>query len=187
MIGSRCQSATCIDSPRILARVSLTAVGQLLLSGQSGSWTATCSRRLRRTGGWVAEPEDVAAQYERLLAIERDRRRKVEQLEPLLATIADALDVREIFPKLSAVIQPVIPHATVSLALLTPDGQGVKVRVASNYDVEELPVYRFTDAQEAIGAGWRSFIGYDCTVLEEGVTRIQTSPPGVEPLAFVDL
>jgi transcriptional regulator with GAF, ATPase, and Fis domain len=132
-------------------------------------------------------PEDVAAQYEYLLAIERERRRKAEQLEPLLSTIADALDIREIFPKLSDVIQPVIPHATVSLALLTPDGQGVKVRVASNYDVEELPIYRFTDAQEAISAGWRSFIGYDCTVLEEGVTRIQTSPPGIEPVTFVDL
>jgi hypothetical protein len=85
------------------------------------------------------------------------------------------------------VIQPVIPHATVSLALLTPDRQGVKIRVAWNYDVGELPVYRFTSEQEAISAGWRSFIGYDCTVLEEGVTRIQTSPPGIEPPTFVDL
>ena len=135
----------------------------------------------------MPEPEDVAAQYERLLAVERERARRVEQLEPLLSTIADALDVREIFPKLSDVIQPVIPHATVSLALLTPDGQGVKVRVASNYDVGELPIYRFTDAQEAISAGWRSFIGYDCTVLDEGVTRIQTSPPGIDPVTFVDL
>jgi transcriptional regulator with GAF, ATPase, and Fis domain len=131
--------------------------------------------------------DDEAVRYERLLVLERERRRRTEQLEPLLSTIADALDIREIFPRLSDVIQPVIPHVTVSLALLTPDGQGVKIHVASNYDVGELPVYRFTSEQEAISAGWRSFIGYDCTVLEEGVTRILTSPPGVEPPTFVDL
>ncbi len=83
-------------------------------------------------------PEDLTAKYERLLAIERERRRRGDQLEPLLSTIANALDIREIFPQLSDVIQPVIPHATVSLALLTPDGRGVKVRVASNYDVPPL-------------------------------------------------
>jgi transcriptional regulator with GAF, ATPase, and Fis domain len=52
--------------------------------------------------------------------------------------------------------------------------------------VGELPIYRFTSEQEAISTSWRSFLGYDCTVLEEGVTRIQTSPPGVDPV-FVDL
>jgi DNA-binding NtrC family response regulator len=131
--------------------------------------------------------DELTSHYERLLAIERERRRRVEQLEPLLSMIADALDIREIFPTLSNVIQPVIPHVTVSLALLTPDGQGVKIHVASNYEVGELPVYRFTSDQEAITASWRSFIAYDCTVLEEGVTRVQTSPPGVEPPTFVDL
>ena len=132
-------------------------------------------------------PDEVTVRYERLLALERERRRRVEQLEPLLSTIADALDVREIFPKLSDVIQPVIPHVTVSLALLTPDGQGVKIHVASNYDVGELPIYRFTSEQEAISGAWRSFIGYDCAVLDEDVTRVQTSPPGVEPPTFVEL
>jgi transcriptional regulator with GAF, ATPase, and Fis domain len=128
-----------------------------------------------------------ARHYERLLAIERERRQRAERLEPLLSTIADALDIREIFPKLSDVIQPVIAHATVSLALLTPDGKGVRIRVASNWDVGELPIYRFTSDEEAIRAGWRSFIGYDCAVLEEGVTRVQTSPPGIEPPTFVEL
>lgn len=132
------------------------------------------------------EDEDTS-RYERLLAIERERRHRAERLEPLLSTIADALDIREIFPKLSDVIQPVIPHVTVSLALLTPDGQGVKIRVASNWDVGELPIYRFTSDEETIRAGWRSFIGYDCTVMGEGVTRVQTSTPNVDPPTFVEL
>jgi two-component system response regulator HydG len=130
---------------------------------------------------------DPIDRYERLLDAERERRRRLELLEPLLGTIADALDIREIFPKLSDVIQPVVPHVTVSLALLTPDGQGVKIRVASNWDVGELPVYRFTSDREAVSAGWQSFIAYDCEVLQEGVTRVQVSPPGAGEPVFVEL
>ena len=120
----------------------------------------------------------IAAEYERLLALEQERRRRRDSLEALLPTIADALDVRVVFPRLSDVIQEVIPHVTVALALLTPDGLGVKIHVASNYDVGDLPVYRFTNDSETIRANWRAFVGYDCTVLEEGVCRVQTSRPG---------
>lgn len=137
--------------------------------------------------GFPSRPEELSSHYERLLAVEREKRRRTEQLEPLLSTMAEALDIREVFPRLSEVIQPVIPHATVSLALLTPDGQGVRIHVASNYDVGELPVYPFTSGYETVTASWRSFVGYDCTVLEAGVTRVQTSPPGLEPQTFVDL
>ena len=125
--------------------------------------------------------------YERLLAIEQERRRKRVALEALLATIADALDVRVVFPRMSAVIQEVIPHVTVSLALLTPDRLGVKVHVASNYEVGDLPEYRFSTESETIGSNWRSFVAYDCTVLEEGVVRAQTSRPDVAEPVFVEL
>jgi hypothetical protein len=87
---------------------------------------------------------DIVAEYERLLALEEDRRRKRDTLEALLPTIADALDVRVVVTRMSAQIQDVIPHVTVVLALLTPDRGGVKIHVASNYDVGDLPVYRFT-------------------------------------------
>lgn len=129
----------------------------------------------------------VRADYERLLALEQERRRKREALEALLATIADALDVRVVFPRMSAVIQEVIPHVTVSLALLTPDGLGVKVHVASNYEVDDLPEYRFSTEGETIGANWRSFVAYDCTVLEEGVVRARTSGPDAAEPVFVEL
>jgi transcriptional regulator with GAF, ATPase, and Fis domain len=125
--------------------------------------------------------------YERLLALEQQRRRKRDSLEALLPTIADALDVRVVFPRLSDVIQAVIPHVTVSLALVTPDRLGVKIHVASNYDVGDLPVYRFTTEGETIGSTWRSFVAYDCTVLEEGVLRAQTSRPGISPPVFIEL
>ena len=146
----------------------------------------------------MAEPTDrreaagaprlpIAAEYERLLALELERRRRRDSLEALLPTIADALDVRVVFPRLSDVIQEVIPHVTVALALLTPDGLGVKIHVASNYDVGDLPVYRFTNDSETIRSNWRAFVGYDCTVLEEGVCRVQTSRPGEEPPVYAEL
>jgi transcriptional regulator with GAF, ATPase, and Fis domain len=130
---------------------------------------------------------DIVAEYERLLANEQERRRKHDKLEDLLPAIADALDVRLVFQRLSAVIQDVIPHVTVTLALLTPDRLGVKVHVASNWDVGELPVYRFTTEGETIGSGWRSFIAYDCTIVEEGVVRARISPLNAAEPVYVEL
>lgn len=126
-------------------------------------------------------------EYARLLAVEQRRRQRHDKLQDLLPTIADALDIRSVFPRMSDVIQDVIPHVTVSLALLTPDGLGVKLHVASNYDVGELPVYRFTTPGEQIQGGWRSFLAYDCVVIDEGVVRAQTSPQGHDPATFIEL
>jgi hypothetical protein len=134
----------------------------------------------------VSVDADIVAEYERLLALEEDRRRKRDTLEALLPTIADALDVRVVVTRMSAQIQDVIPHVTVALALLTPDRGGVKIHVASNYDVGDLPVYRFTIEGEAIRSSWRAFITYDSSVVEEGVLRVRTSPQDAEP-TFVDL
>jgi hypothetical protein len=110
----------------------------------------------------------IVAEYQRLLALEEDRRRRRDKLEALLPAIADALDIRVVFPRMTSLIQDVIPHVTVALALLTPDRGGVKIHAASNYDVGDLPEYRFTTPGEAIQSSWRSFITYDCNVLEEG-------------------
>ena len=98
----------------------------------------------------------IVAEYRRLLALEQNRRRKRDALEALLPAIADALDVRVVFPRLTSLIQDVIPHVTVALALLTPDRGGVRIHVASNYDVGDLPEYRFTAAGETIQSSWRS-------------------------------
>lgn len=130
---------------------------------------------------------DITTQYARLLALEVARQRRRDRLEPLLATIAEALDIREVFPRLSDVIQPVVAHVTVSLALLTADGQGVKIHVASNYPVGDLPVYRFTGDGEAITSAWKSFLTYDSVVVEDGVVRMRTSPDGVEPPQWIEL
>ena len=128
----------------------------------------------------------LAIQHERLWRLEQQRREKRDQLQRLLATIAEALDIRTVFPRLSALLQDVIPHVTTSLVLLTPDRGGVKIHIASNFEVDELPEYRFTSASEAITTNWRSFVAYDSEVVSEGVVRVRISPLDAEP-AFVEL
>jgi transcriptional regulator with GAF, ATPase, and Fis domain len=133
-----------------------------------------------------AEFGALAEERDRLLAIQKERRRRLDKLDVLLPAIAETLDVREVFPRLSTLVQDVIPHVTVALALVTPDGTGARIHVASNYEVGELPIYRFTAEDERIRSGWRAFVAYDCTVLEEGVTRVRTSPAGA-PSQCIDL
>jgi transcriptional regulator with GAF, ATPase, and Fis domain len=134
----------------------------------------------------VADLLALAIEHERLWTLEQERRRKRDRLQSLLPTIADALDIRTVFPRMSALLQDVIPHITTSLVLLTPDRGGVKVHVASNYEIENLPEYRFTAEGETISPNWRSFVAYDCHVVSDGVVRVRTSRPDAEP-AFVEL
>jgi len=128
----------------------------------------------------------LAIEHERLWTLEQQRRWKRDRLQTLFPTIADALDIRTVYPRLSALLQDVIPHVTTSLVLLTPDRGGVKMHVASNFENTDLPEYRFTSEHETITANWRAFVGYDAQVVADGVVRIQTSPPNTQP-AFVEL
>ena len=130
---------------------------------------------------------ETGGEFERLLAREQERRRKSEKLETLLQTIADALDIRAVFPQMSDIIQDVVPHVTVALALLTPDRLGVKIHVASNYDVGELPLYRFTTEGETIRPDWRSFIVYDATIVEDGVLRALVTPADAPVPQYTEL
>jgi len=129
----------------------------------------------------IAELLAVAIEHERLWRVEREHRRKRDQLQRLLPMIADALDIRTVFPRMSALLQDVIPHVTTSLVLLTPDRGGVKIHIASNYEVNELPEYRFTSADETITANWRSFVAHDCEI-NEGSVRVRISPLDAEPV-----
>ena len=128
----------------------------------------------------------LAIQHERLWRLEQERRDKRDQLQRLLATMAEALDIRTVFPRLSALLQDVIPHVTTSLVLLTPDRGGVRIHIASNFEVDDLPEYRFTSASEAITTNWRSFVAYDAEVVSEGAVRVRISPLDADPV-FVEL
>jgi transcriptional regulator with GAF, ATPase, and Fis domain len=115
---------------------------------------------------------------------DEDRRHRHDKLEALLPAIAGALDVRVVFPRMSAVIQDVIPHDT--LALLTPDRLGVRIHAAINFEVSELEEYRFTSDSEAISSR-PYFLAYDLTFPQEGVVRAQLSPPGASEPVYAEL
>src|SRR5262245_46815479 len=87
---------------------------------------------------------------------------------------------------MSAVIQDVLPHDTLALALLTPDRSGVTIHAAINFEVSEQAEYRFTSEQEAISKQ-PYFLVYDMKQVEEGVMRVQLSPPGAPEPVYTEL
>ncbi len=111
----------------------------------------------RFTGGvWVSseQPSAFTAEHERLLAPiaallgsavehwkiwdeERRRHERLEELESLLATLAESLDVREIFENLSAAVQGVLPHSLLTLSEHDVAGRSIRiVAVAGEADIE---------------------------------------------------
>ena len=61
--------------------------------------------------------------------------KREEAFHELLTTLATALDVRDVFPRLSAVASRIIPHDEADLALLTEDGMHFRL-LASTQDGE---------------------------------------------------
>jgi DNA-binding protein Fis len=135
----------------------------------------------------VANLLEFAIERDRQSVLEQELRGRREKLQALLPAIAEAFDIRQVFPRLSTLMQGVIPHTTVSLALLNADRSGVRIHVASNFEVAELPEYRFTTDMERIGSAWHSFLAYDIQVMGQGAVRAQISPPGVGEPVFVEL
>lgn len=58
------------------------------------------------------------AESEKILAEEREARRRIAALSLLLPTVASALDVREVFLRISEIVQQVLPHDVMVLAFM---------------------------------------------------------------------
>ena len=80
---------------------------------------------------------------EALVAAERERRRRAESLRPLLPTLAQALDVREVFRQISLVAREVIPHDLLELGLLSPDHSSARVFAVSEGDAIQTAQMEF--------------------------------------------
>src|SRR5215217_5651901 len=74
---------------------------------------------------------ELSSECERLAAAEQERRRRADALEALLPALAEALDVREVFQKVSTVARRVIPHELLELGLLNEDASGARVYAVS--------------------------------------------------------
>jgi transcriptional regulator with GAF, ATPase, and Fis domain len=88
----------------------------------------------------LAELVAAALAHERLWKIERERTRRTTALEGLLPTLAQALDVRQVFKQVSEITQGVIPHDMLVLSLLRPDGTSVGAHaLVPGGELEDLP------------------------------------------------
>ena len=162
---------------RSLVAVPLRAdsgpLGLLILSSRdAGAFDPAQAPLVVPVGEFLA----VAAERERLWAIEQARHRRRVRLEAMLPKIAESLDVRKVFVELSGLIQEVIPHDVLAFALLLPDRSGVRVQAATHQGVRELPEYRFSNPEEALDANWNFLLAYDLTPVDEQSVRARISP-----------
>jgi transcriptional regulator with GAF, ATPase, and Fis domain len=112
----------------------------------------------------------LAGDCQGLLAAERERRRRSAALEKLLPTLAEALDVREVFQTLSAVAQEVIPHDLMELGVLNEERTHAQVHAASQGVPEPSPVFRLPEeVRSSITADF--FILSDIVPLRPGRIR----------------
>jgi len=129
----------------------------------------------------------IAVERERAYLIDQDRQRRRAKLSRLLPTIAEALDIRQVFLTLSGVIQEVIPHDILAFALLTPDRAGVRVQAATDSGLLELPEYRFSNPEESLDSNWKFLLANDLTPLGDGVLRARISPRDAPQPVDVDV
>src|SRR5450759_2813172 len=117
-----------------------------LLSLKAGAYTAEDEGLFRPIADVVA----MAFEHERLAAGEKARRRKYEGLQALAPALAKALDVRDVFERISEIVRPVVPHDRMALGLLTEDRAAVRVYAVSGTGFPEIrePI-RLTPAEQA--------------------------------------
>jgi transcriptional regulator with GAF, ATPase, and Fis domain len=88
-------------------------------------------------GDVLARLADLSAECERLSTAEAERHRRGRALDALLPTLAEALDVREVFQKVAVLAREVIPFDLLELGLLSEERTHARVYAAS--DGEEPP------------------------------------------------
>jgi transcriptional regulator with GAF, ATPase, and Fis domain len=94
------------------------------------------ARRLADFVGMSLSHYQLVEQARRSAAL-RERAANLETLDELLATLTDVLDVRQVFDRVSAISDRVLPHDALSIAEVVEDG--VKVRIHASHGLGDLP------------------------------------------------
>ncbi|HUD72268.1 MAG TPA: sigma 54-interacting transcriptional regulator, partial [Dongiaceae bacterium] len=81
----------------------------------------------------------LALEHERLHNLDLLRRRRLEALDALIPALAQALDVRAIFNRVSEIVRPVLPHDRLVLTTLDPDRREVTVDAISGEPLSGFP------------------------------------------------
>ncbi|HVO11271.1 MAG TPA: sigma 54-interacting transcriptional regulator [Vicinamibacteria bacterium] len=89
--------------------------------------------------GSIATVLALALEHERLSVADLARRRRLDAVDQLLPTLATALDVREVFDRVSQHVQPALGHDRIVLASQTADGRTATVHAAAGGPDVEIP------------------------------------------------
>ena len=103
-------------------------------SKRKGAYTAEHEAAMRL----IADLVGLALEHERLWTLDLARRRRLDAVDALVPTLAQALDVREIFNQVSAVVKPLLRHDRLLLTSLSPDAKTVSIDAVSGEPVPEL-------------------------------------------------
>jgi len=87
----------------------------------------------------IADLLGLALEHERLWALDTERRRRLDAIDSLLGVLAETLDVRGIFNRVSEVVQPVLPHDRLVLTSLSADRREITVDAVSGEPVADFP------------------------------------------------
>src|SRR2546421_5343765 len=68
-----------------------------------------------------------AVEHWRIWDVERRRRDRLDKIETLLGTLAESLDIREVFERISEAMQPILPHHLLALTELGSRTRSVRV------------------------------------------------------------
>ena len=85
----------------------------------------------------VADLLSVALQHDALRATESIRRERLDTLDRLLHTMAEALDIRHIFGEVSDVVRGGLPHDVLILTSWAEDGRSVRVYAMTGAPVDD--------------------------------------------------
>jgi transcriptional regulator with GAF, ATPase, and Fis domain len=133
----------------------------------------------------LAELVAAALAHERLWTIERERSRRATALEGLLPTLAQALDVRQVFKQVSQITQGAIPHDMLVLSLLRPDGTSVGAHaLLPGGELEDLPT-----PSAALLALYRGTVVRDMCVVDPASRTVDLFPLSADgkPLPAIQL
>jgi len=140
----------------------------------------------RRPEAFTSEDEPVVAtladlvaaalEHERLFTIEKERSRRALALEGLLPTLAQALDIRQVFKQVSEITQGVICHDMLVLSLLGPDGTSVGTHaLMPGGELEDLP-----PPDASLLALYRGSIIRDMEVVDPGSRTVKLFPLSID-------
>jgi two-component system response regulator AtoC len=133
---------------RVPVRVDDKQIGVLLLlSRRAHAYAQTELALAQRIADYVAIAlsHQQLAETARRAALDRDRAATLESSVELLRAIADVLDVRSVFPRISEIAGKVLPHDRLTMSFIDRDG-GIVMEACSNSDLPEFSRIRLAHA-----------------------------------------